>query len=141
MNLCGVTESVMGTPVGQKARPMPPATRPPPSPPLKLSIPPPPSCDVVLQTPLSYSRGEGMTATPSPALLNPLTHEFWNESFTVSNAHHHRGAAPSCPRLETTSTQTQDPLLQRLQSGFRVVSIFKRPTYICVLLYSHVIHN
>ena len=105
MNLCGVSESA-GTP---KARQMPP-TRPPPSP-LVLSITP-----SEFQTPGS-TKGDTLcvTGTPSPALLNPLTHEFWNESSSSTRR------APICPRLE--SSQNPEPLVRRLQNGFRVVSI------------------
>lgn len=111
MNLCGASESVAGTPKG-KALPMS-QTRPPPSP-LVLSIAPP-----EFQTPRSV-KGESfgiITATPSPALLNPLTHEFWNDSSSA------RRAPIFCPKLDSAPT-SNEPLIRRLLSGFRVVSLY-----------------
>jgi hypothetical protein len=107
MNLCGVTESTE-TP---KALPMSQSSRHPPSP-LVLSITTPSE----YQTPRS-SKGDalGVTATPSPALLNPLTHEFWSETSSE------RRAPLLCPRLEPA--QSSEPNIKRLQNGFRVVSI------------------
>lgn len=111
MNLCGVSERVETPKALPKSH-----GRPPPSP-LTLSITP-----SEFQTPRS-TKGDTMggmiTATPSPALLNPLTHEFWNDS---SPAHHTRSGSGTifCPTLE--AAQSNEPLIQRLQSGFRVVS-------------------
>lgn len=108
MNFCGVPEH-LETP---KALPVSHQSRPPPSP-LMVSITAAPE----FHTPRS-TKGEplGVTATPSPALLNPLTHEFWNES----PSERHRGAPIYCPRLEPANSS--EPLIHRLQSGFRVVS-------------------
>ena len=117
MNLCGVPESLEPS-NGSKVLPVS-QTRPPPSP-LMISIAPP-----ELQTPRS-GKGEslGMTATPSPALLNPLTKDFWNDSSSA------RAPSILCPRLEAAPKITlSEPLIQRLLSGFRVVSLYGMCVY------------
>jgi hypothetical protein len=106
MNLCGVPESLE---TSNRSKVMPVSqTHPPPSP-LLLSIAPP-----EFQTPRSKGESLGMTATPSPALLNPLTNAFWNDSSSAR-------APILCPRLES-APKISEPLIQRLLSGFRVVS-------------------
>jgi hypothetical protein len=113
MNLCGVPES-LETSNGSKVMPVS-ETHPPPSP-LLLSIAPP-----EFQTPRSKGESLGMTATPSPALLNPLTNAFWNDSSSA------RGRI-LCPRLESAPF-ISEPFIQRLLSGFRVVSLYGKHVY------------
>lgn len=105
MELCGTKETV-GTPTGPEALPVS-QSRQPPSP-FQLAISP----IEVLHTPRSKSEAF-VTATPSPALLNPLAQDYWSES---------SARCPIlCPRLESSQAR----IIRRLQVGFTVVSLLE----------------
>lgn len=105
MELCG-TEETVGTPVGPEALPVS-QSRHPPSP-FQLTISP----IEVLHTPRTKSEAF-VTATPSPALLNPLGQDYWSESSARRPIF--------CPSLESSQAR----IIRRLQDGFSVVSLLE----------------
>ena len=107
MELCGTKETI-GTPTGPESLPVS-QSRHPPSP-FQLTISP----IEVLHTPLTDSTSEAfVTATPSPALLNPLAQDYWIET----SAHR----PPFCPRLGSSQAR----MIRRLKDGYYVVSLFE----------------
>lgn len=67
------------------------------------------------KTPLASGRfHNNHGASPSPALLNPISDEDWNESTSRLSI--------SCPKL--SSPKSSELVLRRLRSGYHLVSLF-----------------
>ena len=111
MNLCGAQEAgvkIVLSPIREpvQSRPLPPS-------PLNLSM-----SHSEMHTPRSMPRKAEafIAATPSPSLLNPLTHDFWSESASPHSLF--------CPILETSNNRQASE--SYLQSGDGVVSFIRQ---------------